>query len=586
MTTPDRKETAPSTAKDILTRLYQQKRIDADAFKLALLKVRSATRKGLTPIEQVACCGLTDLRTKQVLDAQQITEWLGREVGMDVVVIDPLKVDVDRVTAVMSRAFAERHHILAIEHNAVGVVIAASHPDTSAWLPGLEHTLRKPIRVVLANPADIRRYQKEFYGISRSVRGAEGEKRKQFAVDNFEQLVELGRSGELDANDSHVVSIVDWLLQYAFDQRASDIHIEPRRDVGKVRFRIDGLLHNIYELPGTVTSAVISRLKILGRMDVAERRRPLDGRIKSKLADGKEIELRLSTLPTAFGEKLVARIFDPDVVLRSYTELGFSIEDERTWRQMVQRPHGIVLVTGPTGSGKTTTLYTTLKHLAVPTVNVCTIEDPIEMIEPRFNQVQVQHETGVTFASGIRALLRQDPDIIMVGEIRDPETLEMAAQAALTGHLVLSTLHTNDAPSAITRLLDLGLEPFLLNATVIGVMAQRLVRVLCPHCKEARPCDEKDWLPFVKTEVPKPEMMFQAVGCRHCRQTGYLGRQGIYEMMTISETIRTHVVHSPDLKKIRAIAEQEGMRTLLTSGALKVADGTTTATEVLRVCSL
>ncbi len=250
-----------------------------------------------------------------------------------------------------------------------------------------------------------------------------------------------------------------------------------------MRFRIDGVLHDVYELPAAIMAAVTSRLKILSRLNVAEKRKPQDGRLKTKSPEGDEIELRISTLPTAFGEKMVMRVFDPDVLVRSFEQLGFTKEDHETWNKMTSHPHGIIFVTGPTGSGKTTTLYSTLKQLATSEVNVCTIEDPIEMVEPSFNQMQIQANIDVDFAQGVKAMLRQDPDIIMIGEIRDLQTADMAIQAALTGHLVLSTLHTNDAPSSVTRLIDLGVPPYMISATVLGVMAQRLVRTLCPSCK-------------------------------------------------------------------------------------------------------
>jgi general secretion pathway protein E len=503
---------------------------------------------------------------------------------MEVVSIDPLKAEVEKIADVMSLAFAERHGILAFKVEDDSIVIAVSWPNSESWQSGLEHVLRKTISTVLAKPSEIRRFQKEFYHLSHSVKGASGEHSNKFNVDNFEQLVELGKTGDLDANDSHVVTIVDWLLQYAFDQRASDIHIEPRRDVGKVRFRIDGMLHTVYELPATITSAVIARLKILGRMDVAERRKPLDGRIKTKTPEGNEIELRLSTLPTAFGEKMVSRIFDPEVLLKNFSELGLTQEDENAWLNMVEQPNGIVLVTGPTGSGKTTTLYTSLKMLAKEEVNVCTIEDPIEMVEPAFNQVQVREEIGVEFSSGVRALLRQDPDIIMIGEIRDKKTADMAVQAALTGHLVLSTLHTNDAPTAISRLLELGVPPFLLNATLLGVMAQRLVRTLCPHCKQESALSEEEWQFLVKDSTfKKPEKIYQPLGCLKCRQTGYLGRQGIYEMMPFNAALAELVAENAPLEKIREVALKQGMNPLVVAGAKKIAAGETTLDEVLRV---
>jgi len=397
-------------------------------------------------------------------------------------------------------------------------------------------------------------------------------------------LLDLGSLKDPEANDQHVVNIVDWLLQYAFDQRASDIHIEPRREICKLRFRIDGILHQVYELPMTVAVAVISRLKILGRMNVAEKRKPQDGRIKTKRPDDSEVELRLSTLPTAFGEKMVLRIFDPDVLLRSFTELGLLGEDQERWASMTSKPYGIVLVTGPTGSGKTTTLYSSLKQLATPEVNVSTVEDPIEMVEESFNQTQVHSAIGLDFAAGVRTLLRQDPDIIMVGEIRDNETGQMAVQAALTGHLVLSTLHTNDAPTAITRLLDLGLPSFLIKSTVLGVMAQRLVRTLCPHCKQPTGISEAEWVNLVEPwTAPKPDKIYKPVGCLECRNTGYLGRQGIYEIMLMSDTLSQLINERCDFVALRKLAMKEGMRSLRLSGAQKIAAGLTTIEEVLRV---
>jgi general secretion pathway protein E len=403
-------------------------------------------------------------------------------------------------------------------------------------------------------------------------------------VSNFEQLLELGGAKDPEANDQYIVNIVDWLLQYAFDQRASDIHIEPRREVGRVRFRIDGVLHQVTEFPAAVNTAVTSRLKVLGRMNVAEKRKPQDGRIKTKRQDGSEVELRLSTLPTAFGEKMVMRIFDPDVLLRSFQELGLVGDDYERWQSMVGRPTGIVLVTGPTGSGKTTTLYSSLKQLASDEVNVSTIEDPIEMVEPAFNQTQVQHNIDLDFAAGVRTLLRQDPDIIMVGEIRDLETAQMAVQAALTGHLVISTLHTNDAATGVTRLLDLGIPSYMIKSTVLGIMAQRLVRTLCPHCKQPGAVDKNAWQQLVKPwKVAPPAQVFQPQGCLECRNTGYLGREGIYEILKLSESVQELITDKCDLGQLRKLSMREGMRTLRLSGAQKVAQGSTTIEEVMRV---
>ena len=375
------------------------------------------------------------------------------------------------------------------------LTVATGEPFVRAWADELEKILHLKIKLVFANPQDIRRFVGEFFTLARSIKKASETTRGEVSLArNFEQLVELGRHGTLDANDQHVVHIVDWLWQYAFEQRASDIHVEPRRDAGIVRFRIDGVLHQVYAIPNPVLLAMTSRIKLLARMEIVERRRPQDGRIKTVSPAGQEIELRISTMPTAFGEKIVMRIFTPDVLIRDFQELGFGGDDFARWDKMIREPNGIILVTGPTGSGKTTTLYSTMKQLATPEVNVCSIEDPIEMIAPEFNQMQVQPTIDVDFASGVRTLLRQDPDIIMVGEIRDRDTADMAVQAALTGHLVLSTLHTNDAPSAVTRLLDLGVPPYLISSTLLGVMAQRLIRTLCPHCKApGDPPDEETW---------------------------------------------------------------------------------------------
>ena len=526
----------------------------------------------------------------RLLHLEWLTEWLAGKTGLDYFHIDPLKINFSAVTEVMSNAYATRFKILPVEVTTREVVIATAEPYVKEWEKQLQQILRLEIRRVLANPLDIARFQVEFYNLARSIKGATDRGEQRSGIGNFEQLVEMGNTNrQLDANDQHIVHVVDWLWQYAFDQRASDIHLEPRRDAGIVRFRIDGVLHQVYQIPMPVMQAMTSRIKILGRMDVVEKRRPQDGRIKTRTADGLEIELRLSTLPTAFGEKLVMRIFDPDVLVRDFIELGFSEDDRDRWQLMTSQPHGIILVTGPTGSGKTTTLYSTLKMLATPEVNVCTIEDPIEMIEPSFNQMQVTHGIELGFAEGVRALMRQDPDIIMVGEIRDLETADMAVQAALTGHLVLSTLHTNDAASAITRLLDLGVAPYLLNSTILGVMAQRLVRTLCPHCRKKVPyesarSEDVSWEQFVAPwKSRRPEHVYSPVGCLECRNTGYLGRVGLYEILLLSPPVKRLITETADVAKIRELAYKEGMKPLRISGAMKVAAGTTTLEEVIKV---
>jgi general secretion pathway protein E len=494
----------------------------------------------------------------RVLSLEVLTEWLAKRVGMEYLHIDPLKIDFAAVTDVMSSAYATRFRVLPVGVTSKEAVIATAEPFVREWEQELKGILKLEIRLVFANPRDIERYQVEFYN-------------KQF-----------------DANDAHIVRIVDWLWQYAFDQRASDIHIEPRRETGIVRFRIDGVLHQVYQIPSGVLNGMTSRIKILGRMDVVEKRRPQDGRIKTRTLDGSEVELRLSTLPTAFGEKLVMRIFDPEVLVRDFRELGFSDEDHQRWKGMTERPNGIVLVTGPTGSGKTTTLYSTLKQLATSEVNVCTIEDPIEMVEPAFNQMQVQASIDLGFAEGVRALMRQDPDIIMVGEIRDLETAEMAVQSALTGHLVLSTLHTNDAPLSVVRLLELGVPPYLLTATLNGVMAQRLVRTLCPHCKVKvdlnRSEDETAWDSLVAPwKAKRPAAIFKPVGCLECRMTGFMGRVGVYETLLCSNRIKELIGKGADVAAVREEAIKEGMKPLRISGAMKVAAGSTTIEEVLKV---
>jgi len=551
-----------------------------------LKKERRYYRGGLHPLAIIAEQKWKKGSTPLTLEL--LSEWLAKRVGLDYLHIDPLKIDFATVTEVMSSAYATRFRILPVAVSAREAVIATAEPYIREWEPELSRIIKREIRRVIANPQDIERYQVEFYNLAKSIKGAS----KNAAVSglsNFEQLVELGKTDkQLDANDAHIVRVVDWLWQYAFEQRASDIHIEPRRELGVVRFRIDGVLHQVYQIPGPVLAAMTSRIKILARMDVVEKRRPQDGRIKTRTADAGDIELRISTLPTAFGEKIVMRIFDPEVLVRDFGELGFSEEDQRRWGEMTERPNGIVLVTGPTGSGKTTTLYSTLKSLATPEVNVCTIEDPIEMVEPAFNQMQVQPQIELGFAEGVRALMRQDPDIIMVGEIRDLETAEMAVQSALTGHLVLSTLHTNDAPSAVTRLLELGVAPYLLNATLNGVMAQRLVRTLCPHCKKKvelnRAEDHAAWDALVAPwKSNRPGKVHKPAGCLECRMTGYMGRVGIYETLVFTPAVKALVSERADIAALREQAIKDGMKPLRISGAKKVAAGLTTIEEVLKV---
>ena len=574
---------------DVLATLVVDGHIGADEAR----QVRGNARGGrnaleLHPLVSVAHAKLDNrLDPGRPLSLEVLTEWLAGKSGLPYLKIDPMKIDVNAVTQAVSQAYARRHRILPVAVDGGSVTFATCEPFDLAWSRDLAQMLRREVRCVVSSPLDINRYLAEFYGVQRSIRLAQDAKNEAYdsgKLLNFEQLLELGQQGEIGADDRHVVHIVDWLLQYAFEQRASDIHLEPRREAGQMRFRIDGVMHKVFELPPPVMTAVTSRIKILSRLDVAEKRRPQDGRIKTRSAGGREVELRISTMPTAFGEKVVMRIFDPDIVAKEFSQLGFSESESALWLELIERPNGIVLVTGPTGSGKTTTLYSTLKYLARPELNVCTVEDPIEMVSSDLNQMQVQPAIDLDFAAGVRTLLRQDPDIIMVGEIRDLETAEMAVQASLTGHLVLSTLHTNDAPSAVTRLLDLGVPHYLIQSTLAGVMAQRLVRVLCPHCKKPATQDVDAWRVLTHGwDLPPPERVHEPAGCLECRNTGFLGRTGVYEMIRISARLRAMVSTNLDLAGFATVALEEGMQPLRISAAAQVARGLTTVPEVLAV---
>jgi general secretion pathway protein E len=543
----------------------------------------SQAESSQNPLVRLASVAMERASDGKPLDIEKLCQWLAGYAGLDYLRIDPLKVDVGKVADTMSAVYAERHKVLPVQVSTTELVVATSEPFVTDWVVEVERQSKRRVRRVVANPQEIQRFTVEFFALAKSVRAAQKAGGNQGAA-SFEQLVELNKSNKaLDANDQGVVQVVDWLWQYAFDQRASDIHLEPRREQGVIRFRIDGVLQPVYNLPMGVMNAITARIKLLGRMDIMEKRRPQDGRVKVRNMRGEETEMRLSTLPTAFGEKTVMRIFDPDTAVKDLDALGFSSHDAARWEGLVKRPNGIILVTGPTGAGKTTTLYSTLKRVATEEVNVSTVEDPIEMIEPSFNQTQIQNQLDFGFQEGLRALMRQDPDIIMVGEIRDLPTAEMAVQAALTGHLVFSTLHTNDAPSAITRLMDLGVPPYLINATMLGVLAQRLVRTLCKHCKEPDEALTREQL----SEIVKPWKInggyrpYKPVGCVDCRMTGYLGRMGLYELLTISPEFRRKVDKEPLIDALRKQAISDGMRPLRLAGALRVAEGLTTVEEVL-----
>ena len=532
---------------------------------------------------RLASVAMLRARDGKPLDMELLTQWLAGRAGLQYLRIDPLKVEVGKVADTMSAVYAERHKVLPVQVTTAEVVVATSEPFVTDWVAEVERQSRRTVRRVVASPLEIHKFTAEFYALAKSVKAVQ-KAGGNIGAGSFEQLVELGKtSKQLDANDQGVVQVVDWLWQYAFNQRASDIHLEPRREQGVIRFRIDGVLHPVYQMPMSVMNAMVARIKLLGRMDVVEKRRPLDGRIKTRNPRGDEVEMRLSTLPTAFGEKMVMRIFDPDTAVKDLDALGFTPHDAQRWEALVKRPHGIILVTGPTGSGKTTTLYSTLKRVATEEVNVSTVEDPIEMIEPSFNQTQVQPQLDFGFTEGLRALMRQDPDIIMVGEIRDLATAEMAIQAALTGHLVFSTLHTNDAPSALTRLMELGVPAYLLNATVLGVLAQRLVRTLCKACRAPDEALARDTLSAAikPWKINTDYTPYKPVGCVDCRMTGFLGRMGVYELLTVSEAFKGLVNQSPSIDALRRQAVTDGMRPLRLAGALRVAEGLTTLDEVL-----
>jgi general secretion pathway protein E len=571
--------------KAILKAMFKSGLINVGEAKRIDSNLEDSANNASHPLVGIARSLPSHQTTGDRITLEYLSEWFANEVGVEYFYIDPLKIDIASVTTVVAAQFAKNNGFIAVKVTPTSVTLAVKDPLNLSWRDSLQSLLRKEIKIVFANPTEIDKYVSEFYSLAKSISSSKvgNEVVGVNAQQNLEQLVALGRSGQLDAEDHHIVQLVDWLLQYAFEQRASDIHLEPRKDMGEIRFRIDGLLHHAYQVPPNVMLAIIGRLKTLARMDISEKRRPLDGRLKTRTPDNREIELRLSTIPTAMGEKMVMRIFDPEVLQRSFHQLGLNDRELDLWNIFTRHTNGIILVTGPTGSGKTTTLYSTLKNLATSEVNVCTIEDPIEMVEPSFNQIQVHSAIDLSFSSGVKALLRQDPDIIMIGEIRDLETAEMAIQASLTGHLVLSTLHTNDSPSAITRLLELGVPAYLISSTVLGVLAQRLVRTLCKHCKVSDVIEPARWEKFTLGAEIDPTSTCKPVGCVECRQTGFMGRIGLYEMLEMTNPIKKLVVPDCDLQDLREQSQQDGLLTLRHSGAKKVAEGLTTIEEVLRV---
>lgn len=539
----------------------------------------------LNIIDAIVSLKLNCLNTPHLpLDEEKIYQTLAEQWRIPYYKLDALKLDLNVVTSTIPRSFAMKHLVLPVEIRDGVLKLAMPDPFNLEVLDDVAMASKLKVVPVVSPKSEIIKLINEFFGFKRSIVAAQD----QFggpAVDlgNLEQYVHLRSADELPSNDQHIVNAVNHLFLHAFDQKASDIHIEPKRDISLIRLRIDGVLHTTYRLPKSVHSAIVSRIKNLARMDMAEKRRPQDGRIKTDKGDV-DVEIRVSTVPVAFGEKVVMRIMDPDILFRDLPELGFTPIDLERYQSLITMPHGIILVCGPTGSGKSTTLYSTLHKIHSPAINITTVEEPIEMVHESFNQIAVQNQIGVTFGSVLRNILRQDPDVIMIGEMRDLETAENAIQAALTGHLVFSTLHTNDAPTAIVRLLDLGVPHFLIQATLVGVLAQRLVRKICVFCKEAFTIDAGE----LKVQGVDPGRsgvlkLFRGKGCQKCRNTGYLGRTCILELMPFSELIRGMTTAAADVNTIRNKAREEGMRTLRESAVEKLLEGVTTYQEVLRI---
>lgn len=521
-----------------------------------------------------------------VVTEDRVMQVVAEESGRPYLKIDPLRLDANLVTSTLSRPFASKHRMLPIERVGLRLRLATDDPHNVDAIESVRSLVGGEVEVVVASKTDILKQIREIYGFRRTLAAAAADLSGGSDLGNLEQLVKLKSLDEIEATDQHIVNAVEYLLHYAFEQRASDLHVEPKRESAIVRLRIDGVLHTVQRVPKVVHNAIVNRIKTLARLDIAEKRRPQDGRIKTRHKDA-EIELRVSTLPVAFGEKLVLRIFDPEVIIQDLDALGFAEGDLHHFASFIGRPHGLVLVTGPTGSGKTTTLYSALQIVATAEINVTTIEDPIEMVLEDFNQTAVQPKAGITFASALRTILRQDPDVIMVGEIRDQETAQNAIQAALTGHLVLSTLHTNDAATALTRLAELGVEPFLIASTVVGIIAQRLVRKVCESCKE-RTTLSKEQVVALGLTLPEdgaaPQLpVWFGKGCVECRHTGLRGRCGVFEVLPMDDRIRRHVIDGSPATEIVRTARQDGMKTLREAAIRKLAQGVTSFEEVLRV---
>lgn len=586
------------TIKDVAKLLHQRSRINDEQYEMILkrgeaqaAKLNSHLPKNLakkdiylaelaSPAQIITSFSLEIPATQKKLTEDAVTELIAQASGMEYIKIDPLKLELDVVTDQIPRAFALKNLVVPIDEKEGVVTIAVADPFNVRPIEDLQHALGIQIKRIIASRSDVLKILEEFFGFQASVKAAQVDMGLGSELSNLEQLFKMRGRDEIESSDQHIISAVEFLLKYAFDQRASDIHIEPKRDKSSIRFRVDGVLHNIHTVPINLHPAIVSRLKLLSRLDVAEKRRPQDGRIKTEHM-AKDIELRVSTLPVAFGEKVVIRIFDPEILMQKLDRIGFYEREYKLYTDFIRKPNGIVLVTGPTGSGKTTTLYSSLKTIASPEINIVTIEDPIEMVMDDFNQVGVQSAIDVTFSTVLRNILRQDPDVLMIGEIRDAETASNAVQAALTGHLVLSTLHTNDAPSSITRLLDIGIPAFLITSTINGIIAQRLLRSICQECKFERLLtdEEMTYLDLEKKEYKVSE----GKGCDECRGTGYKGRTGIFEVLEFTEQLKAKITDRTDMAEIYEIAKADGMVTLRELAMQKMFEGQTTFKEIVAV---
>jgi general secretion pathway protein E len=527
---------------------------------------------------------------KKLLTEEMVMRTVAHHLKIPFKKLDPLELDIQIVTKTIPRSFAINHLILPFEVRNGVLQVVTYDPEDRTPLDDIEQVNQIKVNPWLSTRSDIRKILSEFFGFQQSITAAESQFSStsgSAAVDigNLEQYVKLSSNTELSSTDQHIKAAVNHLFKYAIEQRASDIHVEPKREACLIRYRIDGILHTIYKLPKAVHSAITSRIKALARLDIAEKRRPQDGRIKISQQDGKEVELRISTIPVSFGEKTVMRILDTSVIFQDIDEMGFSKRDRAVYNSLMTAQHGLVFVTGPTGSGKSTTLYSTLKKISTPEINIITVEDPVEMVHEDFNQIAVQPQIDITFSTILRNILRQDPDVIMIGEIRDLETATHAVQAALTGHLVFSTLHTNDAVSTVIRLQDLGLEPFLIASTMLGALAQRLVRKICPYCITGYEEDfsELQRMGFPVSGEGKIELK-RGKGCKECRKTGYAGRMGIFELFPMSDRLKKLVTEKAADAELRQVAIREGMTTLKEDAWLKVKNGLTTVEEALRVC--